>query len=88
LLEYRRACRAQARLLPAQAGSDGLRVGDFAGAEPVDVGRAGPALLGRAGRESLPDRNQREEETEPEAQRTRFVKAASCAGRVFMIASP
>jgi len=36
----------------------------FAGAEPVDVGRAGPALLGRAERESRAARKQREEETE------------------------
>jgi hypothetical protein len=65
LLEHRRTCRAQASLLPAQAGGDGPRVGDFAGAKPVDVGRAGPALLGRAllcvGH---PRRKQCDEETE------------------------
>jgi hypothetical protein len=48
LLEYRRAGLAQARLLPAQASGDGARIGNFAGAKPVDVGRAGTALLGRA----------------------------------------
>jgi hypothetical protein len=48
LLEHRRAGRTQARLLPAQAGGDGARIGDFAGAEPVDVGRTGAALLGSA----------------------------------------
>jgi len=45
LLEHRSAGRAQARLLPgAGRPGDGAGIGDFAGAEPVDVGvQAAPA---------------------------------------------
>jgi len=45
LLEHRRASRAQVRLLPPQAHGNRPGVRDLAGAEPVDVGGAGPALF-------------------------------------------
>jgi len=47
LIEHTAASLAQARPVAAQAGRDGADIGDFAGAEPVDVGRAGPALFSR-----------------------------------------
>jgi hypothetical protein len=47
LLEHRPAGLAEAGLLPPQAAGDGPDVGDFAGAETVDVGRAGPPLCRR-----------------------------------------
>jgi hypothetical protein len=50
LLERRPAGLAQARLLPPEAGGDGADVGDFAGTQTIDIRRAGPTLLGRAGR--------------------------------------
>jgi len=53
LLERRRTCRAQTRLLPPQAGGDGADVGDFAGTEAVDVGGAGLALPGSANAEPV-----------------------------------
>src|ERR1700759_116144 len=40
------AGRTQTALVPLQAGCDGADIGDFARAKPVDVGRAGPPLLG------------------------------------------
>src|SRR5689334_14223172 len=65
LREYRSAGRAQARLLPAQAGGNRPDVRDLAGAEAVDIRRAGPALfwgaLLGAGRTAC---DQREQETE------------------------
>jgi hypothetical protein len=63
-LEHRRTCRAQASLLPAQAGRDGPGIGDFAGAQPVDIGCAGPALLRCALRGCRPRRKHCEEEAE------------------------
>ena len=48
LLEYRPAGVAEAGLLPPQAGGDRPRVGDFAGAETIEVGRARPLLFRRA----------------------------------------
>ena len=53
LLEHRRAGRAQARLLPPQAGGDRPRIGYLAGTEPVDVGGAGLALPGSANAEPV-----------------------------------
>ena len=47
LLEHRPTRIAQVRLLPPQAVGDGADVGDFAGAEAIDVGGAGLALLRR-----------------------------------------
>ncbi len=47
LLEHGPAGRAQTGLLSPQAGGDGADVRDFAGAETIDVGRAGPSLLRR-----------------------------------------
>src|SRR5207302_7981305 len=44
LLEHGPAGRAQAGLLSPQAGGDGANIRDFAGAESIDVGRAGPSL--------------------------------------------
>ena len=65
LPEHRRTGRAQARLLPAQACGNRPGVRDLAGAEAVDVGRAGPALFGGAllgsGRAA---RKQRDEQAE------------------------
>lgn len=49
LLEHRPAGIAEAGPLPAQAGGDGPDVRDFAGAKPVDVGRAGLFLFRRCG---------------------------------------
>ena len=49
LLEHGPAGRAQAGLLSPQAGGDGANIRDFAGAESIDVGRAGPSLLRRPG---------------------------------------
>jgi hypothetical protein len=51
LLEHRPAGLVQTRLLAPQAGRDGADVWDFAGAEAIDVGRAGLALLRCADRE-------------------------------------
>jgi hypothetical protein len=48
LLEHRPAGLAEIGLLPPQAGGDGPDVGDFTGAETVNVGRAGPFLLRRS----------------------------------------
>lgn len=64
LLEHRPACLAQARLLPSQAVGDGAGVGDFAGAEAIDIRRAGPALLLRALRRCRLRRGQREQEAD------------------------
>jgi hypothetical protein len=65
LLEHRRTGRAQARLLPAQACGNRPGIRNLAGAQAVDVGRAGPALVGSAllgiGRA---DRHQCEQEAE------------------------
>jgi hypothetical protein len=47
LIEGRAAGLAQARLLSPEAGGDGANIGDFAGAQAIDIGRAGPALLRR-----------------------------------------
>src|SRR5262245_2007826 len=41
------ACIAQARSLTAQACGDRAHIGDLAGTKAIDVGGAGPALLGR-----------------------------------------
>jgi hypothetical protein len=63
LLEHRPAGVAEARPLSPQAVGDGPHIGDFAGAEPIDVGRAGPLLF--RGREIGPRgacRRQRENE--------------------------
>src|SRR5215831_18751291 len=48
LIKRRAAGVAQARPLPAQAGGDRARIRDFAGAEAIDIGGAGAALLGSA----------------------------------------
>jgi hypothetical protein len=48
LLEHRRASRAQACPLPAQARGDGAGVGNFAGTEAVNVRGTGAALLSGA----------------------------------------
>src|SRR5207247_2978698 len=48
-LEHGPAGLAQDGLLSPQAGGDGADVRDFAGAETIDVGRAGPSLLRRPG---------------------------------------
>lgn len=47
LLEHRPAGIAKVGLLPPQAGGNGPDVRDFAGAQTIDVGRAGLALLRR-----------------------------------------
>ena len=46
LLEHRPAGLAEVGFLPPQTGGDRLHIRDFAGAETVDVGRAGPLLFG------------------------------------------
>jgi hypothetical protein len=45
LLEHCPAGLAEVRSLPPQAGGDGADVGDFAGAEPIDIGGAGAPLF-------------------------------------------
>ena len=44
------ASLAQTALVALQAGGDGADIGDFTGAKTIDVGRAGPPLLGRSDR--------------------------------------
>ena len=56
LLEDGLAGVAEARLLAAQAVGDGPDVGDFAGAETIDVRGAGPTLLRRRQRLVTADR--------------------------------
>ena len=51
--------------MPAQARGDGSDVGDFAGAEPIDVRRARLALFGRADRVRRTGGNERQKESEP-----------------------
>jgi len=50
LLHRGAASLAQTAFVALQAGGDGADIGDFTGAEAVDVGSTGPALLGRADR--------------------------------------
>jgi tetratricopeptide (TPR) repeat protein len=45
LLEHRPAGVAEAGLLAPQAGGDGADIGDFAGAKPIHIGRAGLFLF-------------------------------------------
>jgi hypothetical protein len=47
LVEHCPAGLAKAGLLPPQAGGNRPHIRDFAGAQAIDVGRAGPALFGR-----------------------------------------
>ena len=58
------AGRAQIALVAMQAGGDGADIGDFAGAKPVDIGGAGPPLLGRANRKGRRGRNQGQPQTD------------------------
>src|ERR1700730_350199 len=65
LLEHRPARLAEVRLLSPQTRRDGADVGDFTGAEAIDIGRAGPALLRRGQRgQSGASREKAEEKTE------------------------
>jgi len=64
LLEHRPARFAEARLLSPQTRRDGAYVGDFTGAEAIDVGRAGPALLRRGRGQSGASREKAEEKAE------------------------
>lgn len=61
------ASLAQAALVAMQAGGDRADIGDFTGAEAVDVRRAGPSLLGRADRERRGGRDQAQSEPEGSA---------------------
>lgn len=47
LVEHAAASLAQAGAVTAQAGRDGADIGNLAGAEPLDIGGAGSALLRR-----------------------------------------
>jgi hypothetical protein len=73
LLEHRPAGLAKARPLPAQAGGDGVDVGNFAGAKAVDVGRAGPLLFRRR---ELGERGTGREQRQNQAERHSGIRAA------------
>src|SRR5215472_4217822 len=62
---------AQIALLPLQAGCDGTDVRNFTGAESIDVGGTGPALLGRTNRKGGTGRNQRQAEADRGSDTTR-----------------
>jgi len=63
LFEDSTASAAQTALLPPETGRDGADVGDFTGAQAIDVRCAGLALLRRADGVRRPGRAQREKET-------------------------
>src|SRR4051794_34903178 len=72
LLKHRRARLAQTCLLPPQTRGDGADVGDLAGTEAIDVGRAGLALRrqarlgeGRAGGEQRQQQGDRRARARP-----------------------
>jgi len=54
---------AQASLVALQADRDGADIRNFAGTEAIDVGRASPALFGRAERKGGAARKQRQSES-------------------------
>ena len=71
--EHRPAGVAEDGLLPAQAGRDGPHVRDFAGAEAIDVGRAGLFLLRRG---EVGQRRTAGEQRENQTERRREMSAA------------
>ena len=64
LLHGRPTGRAQIALLPLQAGDDRPDVRDLSRAQPIDIGRAGPALLRRAEGKGRRRADEREEDTD------------------------
>jgi len=63
LFEDSTASAAQTALLPPETGRDGADVGDFTGAQAIDVRCTGLALLRRADGVRRPGRAQREKKT-------------------------
>lgn len=84
LIEHGAAGLAEARAVTAQAGRDGADVGDFAGAEPVDVGRAGPSLLWCACCASAVLANSVRNSPTVEARRARLLAPANRKNLAFM----